>query len=263
MQIAIFLGDDGQDEWARIAGTLLCACLADDVQSPRTPSQAVQLVENLGIDVRDKVISATPLDYILADFNRESHCRAIHLRTHHDDAGPHLTIELSERFSSTHAAALIAALDSDSCCEEHTSVTLRPSWLAFPPGTPRPHPALSGKASAAWGTPFVNTDRWNSAVTAVAQALAGMPQLRHLYCNSCGLGPAAAACLPLDSVATLQLQENELGQSMGFRETDKQKPVFDKFIRSLVSHDASEDGVNTTIQVLTRVPSHCIRNRVH
>eukprot|EP00892_Ulva_mutabilis_P004933 jgi/Ulvmu1/2811/UM142_0009.1 len=250
LQIAIFLGDDGQDEWARIAGVLLCGSLADGLRATGTLPHAVRLVESLGDDALDKVISATPLDYVLAEFSEASHIRAVQLRTHYDDSGPHLTIELSERFSDSHAAALIAAVTSRCNSVQHTSVTLRPSWLAFPPGTPRPHPALSGKASTAWGTPFVNAERWNGAVTAVAQALAAMPQLSHLYCPTCSLGAAAAACLPLDSVATLHLQENELGQSMGFLGADHRKPVFDRFIRRLVSHDVSQVAVNTVIQEL-------------
>ena len=253
MQIAIFLGDDGQDEWARIAGTLLHGCLACELSVPDKPSHAVELVESLGDDVRDTVIRAAPFDCILAKFSGPTNARAVQLRTHHDDNGPHLTLEVSERFSFHHAQALVAALASDCSTEKHTSVTIRPSWLAFSPGTRRPHPSLSVKTSVAWGSPFVDTDRWNAAVIAVATALSSMPNLRHLHCSSCSLGAAAATCLPLHSVATLHLQDNELGDTMGFLGADKRKPVFDSFIRHLVSPAGMgglfQLGINTAIQV--------------
>lgn len=248
LQVAIFLGDDRQDVWAQVAGTLLFSCLASISRASGTPAHVVDVVESLGSDVTAKLLSAAPLDCILAHFSRESHARAIQLRTHNDDNGPHLTIEVSERFSAVHAAALIAALNSFPTADQHVSVTVRPSWHAFPPGSPRLHPSLSTHASAAWGTPFVSAERWLAAVTAVAESLAGMPHLRHLFCISCSLNAAAASSLPLASVATLHLRENDIG-TVGFAQAEQKKPLLDSFVRRLVTTDVSKLPYNTTIQV--------------
>lgn len=260
MQIAIFLGDDRQEEWAQIAGTLLFGCLTTDLRTCGTPAHVVNLVESLGDDVHQKLLSAAPLDCILAHFSRASHARAIQLRTHCDDHGPHLTVEVSERFSTMHAEALMAVLKSVPPTMQHVSVTVRPSWHAARPGKSRPHPSLSTQASAAWGTPFVVPERWLSAVAAVAKALQVMPRLSHLFCNCCSLETAAAASLPLNSVATLHLQENDLGHSMGFLEADTRKPLFDTFVRRLVTHDVGRLIANTVIQVRLS-PSHNTRRR--
>lgn len=253
----MFLGDDRQETWAQIAGTLLFGCLTTDVRTCGTPAHVVNLVESLGDDVHQKLLSAAPLDCILAHFSRASHARAIQLRTHYDDHGPHLTVEVSERFSTIHAEALMAVLKSVPTAKQHVSVTVRPSWHAVRRGTSRPHPSLSTQASAAWGTPFVVPERWLSSVAAVAKALQVMPRLCHLYCNCCSLEAAAAAALPLNAVATLHLQENDLGQSVGFLEADTRKPLFDTFVRRLVTPDVSRLVYNTIIQVCHPLSTRC------
>lgn len=109
MQVAHFLGDERLPSWLQLAVNHLQSLLESNSDA-KLVSNYVVATERLSMDVLDTLLEYLPLSTTLTHLSQPSHVRAIQVRVHQDEHGPHLVLEVNSSFSEEHACALTTAV---------------------------------------------------------------------------------------------------------------------------------------------------------
>lgn len=125
LQVAHFLGDVRLPLWIQLAVQHLQGLLASTSDAALL-FNSVAATEGLSMDVLDALLEYLPLSTTLTHLSPSSHVRALQLRMHQDEHGPHLHVEVNASFSEAQSTALTAAVQDLPASLQPVTVTLKP-----------------------------------------------------------------------------------------------------------------------------------------
>jgi hypothetical protein len=241
MQIAHFLGDQRLPGWIKLAVNLLQRSLSTDIVSRSVREKHIAATEALSLDVLDAVLLDLPLVTTLSCLSRGSHVRAVQVRVHQDEYGPHLVLDVPACFSEEHASALSAALSQLQDDLKPVSVTLKPGnqRVRFPSSI-----CIDDSPEGHRETP-PGSQEVQAALLHIAGTLRKLPRLSRLYSSRCSMLSSSLCCFPREHLRVLDVSDNDLGQRFS-RPSTPAKRSFDQCLQ------LTSGGVNTTLQVRIR-----------